>query len=194
MPTFDPSETELVGRVLAQQPGAWRAFEARYRRIIHRCILMTLSRHAAAPPGADVDEVYGELLLSLLDDDMRKLRLWDPARGASLGSWLGLLARNAAHDFVRGGHPTRAADAGELDRLTSPERSPLDAVLADERRALVSDTLGALRASDRRFLSLYFGERLTVEELAAKLCISVKTVYTRKHKLLTRLAAEMAAT
>jgi RNA polymerase sigma-70 factor, ECF subfamily len=40
-----------------------------------------------------------------------------------------------------------------------------------------------------QFLSLYFGRNLSVEEVAAEMGISVKTVYSKKHKLLTRLAA-----
>jgi len=193
MPMLDLSETELMSRVLARRPGAWRALEARYRRIVYRCIIMTLNRCTIGASHADVDEVYGELQLSLLQDDMRKLRLWDPARGASLGSWLGLLAKNAARDFVRSRGSAKETDTEQLAELSSPDGSPLDAVLADERRAQLSDTLAAYTERDRRFLTLYFGQGLSVEELAAEMGISEKTVYSKKHKLLHRLAGEMAA-
>lgn len=193
MPMLDLSETELMSRVLARRPGAWRELEARYRRIVYRCIIMTLNRCTIGASNADIDEVYAELQLSLLQDDMRKLRLWDPARGASLGSWLGLLAKNAARDFVRARGSAKETDTEQLAELSSPDGSPLDAVLADERRARLSDTLAAYTERDRRFLALYFGQGLSVEEMAAAMGISEKTVYTKKHKLLHRLAGEMAA-
>ena len=48
-----------------------------------------------------LDEMYAEVLLSLLRDDMRKLRIFDPQRGSKLGSWIGMLTTNATHDHLR---------------------------------------------------------------------------------------------
>ena len=67
-------------------------------------------------------------------NDMRKLRAYDPARGAKLGSWLGLLAINTAYDYLR-----QTSRRPLLDRIDgSPERagdgpSALDDLLEKER-------------------------------------------------------------
>ena len=185
----DWSENELIRRVLEREPGAWRQLESRYRRLIHRCITGVLSRCS----GTEVEEVYAELLISLLRDDMRKLRLWDPAKGTRLGSWLGLLAKNAARDHIRSHISRRPLEAEDLNHLAPAEHSPLDAVLANEWRERVIEALSSYSERDREFLELYFGKRMSVEELAAEMSISVKTVYTKKHKLLARLAAELRA-
>jgi RNA polymerase sigma-70 factor (ECF subfamily) len=42
---------------------------------------------------------------------------------------------------------------------------------------------------DRRFVELYYGCGLMPEEVAAAMNISVKTVYSKKNKLRTRLMA-----
>ena len=183
----DWTELELLRHLLAHEPRAWRQLETRYRRVMQRCIAKVLGRGHAA----EVDEVYAEVLAGLIRDDMRKLRLWDPARGTRLGSWLGLLSKNAARDHVRSHAARRATDADDLHHLPSPDHGPLEELLASEWRARVSDAVAACSERDREFLTLYFGRRLTVEELAAEMSISVKTVYTKKHKLLARLAAQL---
>lgn len=184
------TETELVRRVFADDARAWSELVRRYRPIIFRCIMKVLSRFESHRARADVDEVYGEVMMSLVRDDMRKLRLWDPSRGARLGSWIGLLAKNAAHDFARGSanrtHTDRVDDRFDIGWNGA---SPLDDMLASERRAQLEEVLAAYPAKDREFLALYFGRNLSAEEVAAAMGISVKTVYTKKHKLLTRLAA-----
>jgi RNA polymerase sigma-70 factor (ECF subfamily) len=184
------TETELVRRVLADDARAWNELVRRYRPIMFRCIMKVLARFESHRGRADVEEVYGEALMSLVRDDMRKLRLWDPGRGARLGSWLGLLAKNSAYDYARGSaNRTHTDRVDERFDLGWSGASPLDDMLASERRAQLADLLADYPARDREFLALCFGRNLSVEAVAAAMGISVKTVYTKKHKLLTRLAA-----
>jgi RNA polymerase sigma-70 factor (ECF subfamily) len=189
----DWSETELLRRVLRQETRAWGELVRRYRPVIYRCIMKILGRSDSYASPSDVDEVYGEVMMSLVRDDMRKLRLWDPARGARLGSWIGLLAKNAAHDYIRGNASRPVADQIDgLENVVGADESPLDDFLAIERRQRLSDKLAEYSEKDREFLALYFGRGMSVEEVAVEMGISVKTVYTKKHKLLTRLASHMA--
>jgi RNA polymerase sigma-70 factor (ECF subfamily) len=46
-----------------------------------------------------------------------------------------------------------------------------------------------LSDKDREFFALYFDEGLDVEQIAAKMQVSVKTVYTKKHKIQSRIEA-----
>jgi RNA polymerase sigma-70 factor (ECF subfamily) len=187
----DWSEDELLRRVLAYDGRAWSELVRRYRPVIFRCITRILGRGSFSS-GTDAEEVYAEVMMGLWRDDMRKLRLYDPARGAKLGSWIGLLAKNAAHDYIR-------AHAGKpqpdpMDRavdIDSQRESPLDDMLRSERHARLEELLAEYSAKDREFFTLYFGRGMSVEEVAVEMGISVKTVYTKKHKLLTRLATNV---
>jgi RNA polymerase sigma-70 factor, ECF subfamily len=190
----DWSETELLGHVLRHDARAWTELVRRYRPVVFRCISKILGR-SNIMTAIDVEEVYGELLANLVRDDMRKLRLWDPARGAKLGSWIGLLAKNAAHDYLRV-HTSRPIADHDIDRAAEVDgagNSPLDDVLLSERRERLEGMLAEYSDKDRAFFDLYFSRGMTVEEIAVEMGISVKTVYTKKHKLLTRLASTMAA-
>jgi RNA polymerase sigma-70 factor (ECF subfamily) len=180
--------TDLVRRLLTGSDRAWREFHARYDRLIYRCITKVTGRFASFVGQDDIREIYATLLVQLLANDMHKLRTFDPARGNRFGSWIGLLAINCAYDYLRAlrREPNRAPLA-EAELVCCDHPSPLDQVERRERAALVESTLRAFSAKDREFVALYFGEGLEPEQIAERMHISVKTVYSKKHKIQTRL-------
>ena len=95
------SDSALLSAVLRREERAWRELSRRYRPLVYRCVARVLRRHDPGGSAEDLNEVCGDLWYSLLRDDMHKLRCFDPARGARLSSWLGLLSINAACDFLR---------------------------------------------------------------------------------------------
>src|SRR5262245_42634819 len=78
----DWSDAELLGRVLRREAKAWNELVRRYRSLIFRCVTKVIGRYDSILSSADADEVYGEVLVALVRDDMRKLRLYDPRRAA----------------------------------------------------------------------------------------------------------------
>jgi RNA polymerase sigma-70 factor (ECF subfamily) len=55
----------------------------------------------------------------------------------------------------------------------------------------LEQTLGSFSKRDQLFVSLYYLEEREPEEIAEIMGISVKTVYTKKHKLRTRLCERL---
>ena len=108
----DWTDRQLLHRVLNQNELAWTELLRRYRSLIFRCITKVTGRYSPNMTNADVDEVFAEVLLSLLRDDMRKLRMYNPHRGTKLSSWIGMISVNAAYDFLRS-----AGRRPMLDRL-----------------------------------------------------------------------------
>jgi RNA polymerase sigma-70 factor (ECF subfamily) len=56
----------------------------------------------------------------------------------------------------------------------------------------VSDTLRTFSEKDQTFVRLYYVDGLSPEEVAAEMSISVKTVYSKKHKIRSRLEQALA--
>ena len=54
---------------------------------------------------------------------------------------------------------------------------------------MVSEILAEFSEKDREFITLYYGEGLEPEANSLRMGISVKTVYSKKHKIRTRLEA-----
>jgi RNA polymerase sigma-70 factor (ECF subfamily) len=146
----------------------------------------------------DINEIFGDVCVNILRDDMHKLRAYDPARGARLSSWLGLLAINAAYDYLRQSMRRPALlhldvldrDGREQDPLSERAAegpSALDHLLEKERWVVLERLLVGFSPRDRDFVQLYFRCGLSPEEVAAEMGISIKTVYSKKNKVRTRL-------
>ncbi len=188
-PPSDWTDRELLVRVLRSEDRGWAELVRRYRALIYRCVTKVTSKYAPNLSVADIDEVYAEVLMQLLRDDMHKLRLYDPTRGTKLGSWIGMITVNAAYDFLRGvaRRPFLDQIDGSLDPHEPCDRTPLDELLDKERWGHFVGLLDDFSEKDRTFLVLYYARGLEAEEVAQEMQISLKTVYSKKHKIRAHL-------
>ncbi|MBX3248466.1 MAG: sigma-70 family RNA polymerase sigma factor [Myxococcales bacterium] len=184
----DWTDRELLERMLEREAKAWREFHRRFDRLIYRCIHKVTVRFRSVVTEEDVEEIFCQLLVDLSCRDMHKLRAYEPQRGNKLSSWIGLLATNAAWDYLRGvARRPRTSEVAEAEHVQADDPTPHDELVAKERWALVNEALRDLSSKDRRFVELYYVEGLAPEEVAEQLHVSVKTVYSKKHKIRSRL-------
>jgi RNA polymerase sigma-70 factor (ECF subfamily) len=195
-PTADPSswtETALRDAMLARRADAWREFHRRYDRLIYRCIHKVTGRFPGRVGTEDVREIYAVFLLALNKREMHKLRTFDPGRGNKLSSWIGLLATNCAWDYLRRvARQPAASTLSDAEEVGSVDPSPYQRVLQKERWSVVNDILRSFSARDREFVRRYFVEGMSPEAIAEEMAISVKTVYSKKHKIRSRLQRALA--
>ncbi len=186
-------ERDLVARLLQDDPAAWRTFTSEFSRVIVGSIRRVLTRFTKVTNDHDVDEVYARFCFELLANDRRKLRRFDPEKGGSLGTWVGLLATNATYDYLRRIKRDRGCEPlPESDNIAGHSESPYDRMVLQQRAALTTQTLRSLSERDRQFVELYFGQGMDAEQIARKMNISIKTVYTKRHKITARLEALVA--
>jgi RNA polymerase sigma-70 factor (ECF subfamily) len=181
-------ESELLDGLLADDPAAWRSFNERYARLLYRCITRVTIHFAARVSSDDVQEIYANLCVQLLANDKAKLRTFDPARGNRLGSWLGLLATHCTYDYLRSRR--REPRFEEIPESLAESRNAADpfSVCAQREQArIVVELMETFSDKDRRFIELFYGEALAPDVIARRLKISVKTVYSKKHKIQGRL-------
>jgi len=184
------TESELVVGLLADEPLAWRAFEQRYASLIERCIAKILRRFNRIVSEEDVAEVRANVYLQLLSSDRNKLRSWSPDLGSRLSTWLGMIAIHAAYDHLRS--VRREPHKEELNaafELASSTPDPFQQTVSRQSLDRTRKAIEQFSDKDQVFAALYFGEGLEPEEIAEQMNISVKTVYTKKHKLQGRLLA-----
>jgi RNA polymerase sigma-70 factor (ECF subfamily) len=187
------SDEALVDGMLRDRADAWREFQRRFDRLIHRCITKVTRRFSTLVMHEDVREIYAILLLSLLSNDKHKLRTFDPERGNRFSSWIGLLAINASYDYLRGlkREPCKGTMAEAAD-LVCELPDPFELTAEHQRAQIAARALASFSERDREFASLYFGEGMDPSEIARSLNISVKTVYSKKHKIQSRLESALA--
>jgi len=182
------SEQELLEGLIADDPEAWRQFNVRYARLIYACISRVTARFSGVVHADAVAEIYSMLCLGLLSNEKSKLRSYEPGRGSKLGTWLGLLATHTAYDYLRSvRRMPKYADLSEAEQLSSEQPDPAEQTLVRERAAIAASVLRDFSDKDREFVRLYYGEGMTPEAVARRMKISVKTVYSKKHKIQRRL-------
>lgn len=188
---FDNDEI-LVAGMLRNHPAAWSAFVTRFERLVLRCISKVTRRFAAVVSQDDVREIAATFYVSILANDMKKLRSFDPARGSKLSSWIGLLAINTAYDYLRSlkREPQKEA-LFEASDIVSDSPDPFELTSEHERASITQATLADFSEKDRAFAALYFGEGMDPRAIAERLDISVNTVYSKKHKIQSRLESAL---
>ncbi len=184
----EASDLELVEGLVHNHPEAWQALTLRYGRLIQSCIQRVTARFSSVVQKDDAAEIYSMLFVQLLSNDRHKLRTFAPERGCKLGTWLGMLATHTAYDFLRSIRKApHATGLAEAEVLSGDAPDPSEVTLQHERMARVSAVLAEFTHKDRQFLELYFAQGLEPDEVARRMGISVKTVYSKKHKIQRRL-------
>jgi len=198
-PALTPAEwtdRQLLRHVLGNKETAWVELLRRYRALIYRCITKVTNKHAPTLSNADIDEIFADVLMNLLRDDMRKLRMYNPNRGTKLGSWIGMISINSAYDFLRSASRRPLLD--KIDGSPEPnedttDRSPLEILIEKERWDHLNEALVDFSDRDRKFVQLYYGQGLDASVVAEHMCISLKTVYSKKHKIRAHLRRMVAS-
>jgi RNA polymerase sigma-70 factor (ECF subfamily) len=186
-------ETTLLDGLLGDDANAWREFNVRYARLIYACIGRITARFGGVVRADAVNDIYSMLCVQLLSNDKIKLRTFEPGRGSKLGTWLGLLATHTAYDYLRSVRRIpRHADLSEAEQLSSETPDPSEETLVRERAQIASEVMASFSDKDREFARLYYGEGLTPEDVARRMRISIKTVYSKKHKIQRRLETLLA--
>jgi RNA polymerase sigma-70 factor (ECF subfamily) len=184
----DSSDEALVDGLICERSGAWREFQRRYERLIHRCITKVTLRFSNLVVQEDLREIHAIFLLSLLSNDKHKLRSFDPQRGNRLAGWIGRLAVNAAYDYLRALKREPAKETlAEAAEIVCELPDPFELTAEHERADIVARAMASFSDRDREFASLYFGEGMDPSEIARTLNISVNTVYAKRHKIQSRL-------
>jgi RNA polymerase sigma-70 factor (ECF subfamily) len=100
-----------------------------------------------------------------------------------------MISVNAAYDFLRsaGRRPLLDKVDGAADPHEEVDRTPLDMLLEKERWGHLNDMLTDFSDKDRTFVELYYRRGLEADEIAAEMQISLKTVYSKKHKIRAHL-------
>jgi len=192
-PATEWTDADLLARMLVREGQAWREFHRRFDRLIYRCIHKVTSRFTNVVSSEDVREIYAQLLMNLTARDMHKLRTFDQERGNKLSSWIGLLATNTAWDYLRTvARQPQYAGLADAEEIGTTHEDPCDQLLAKERWGMVNEMLQSFSRKDRTFVRLFYVDGLTPEEIAEQMSISVKTVYSKKHKIRCRLERALA--
>jgi RNA polymerase sigma-70 factor (ECF subfamily) len=194
LPDTDP-QRDLIAKALAHEPGAVRELVDRLSPVIERRVTAALWRQARGRDARqEVRDITQEVFLSLFSGDGKALRAWDPTRGMSLDSFVGLLAQHQVASILRSGRasPWRDEPTAEatLDRLPDAHASA-ESVVRDREK------LGLLLARVRERLTprgIELFQRLVVnEETPEDLCTATGMTRDALYQWRSRLLRSVRA-
>lgn len=187
------SETELRDRMIRREEAAWREFQRRYDRLVW----LQIHRLGAAFPRSlapvDLEEIHANLYAALLTNDMHRLRCWDASKGTRLATWIALLTMNIARDYLRA--VTRRPGCAPIESVASTlpcDSDPAEHAASRQTCARLSDAVSEMSERDRSVIVRIYLDEATPDEVAAELGMSVKTVYTRTHRIRHALRRRIA--
>ena len=124
----------LLELLIQGSPHAWQEFNHRYSRMLNACIARVIHKFSKSVGSEDAKEIYSALCLSLVSQDMRRLRSFEKDRGTKLGTWLAMLAVHTAYDHLRA---IRRRPAGipieNMAELVEPQPLPEELCIQQQR-------------------------------------------------------------
>jgi len=182
-------ERRLLERLLSGDSRAFSEFYRRYHRLVASCVRKVFIKWSADFTEDEIDDVIGSVFLGFMQNDYKKLRMFDPNRGFRLSTWVGIIATNATVDHIRrNAYPTVSyEDAFQRKELQSSFLSPAEHLERQEEQRLVAAAMETLTPGDREFLQLVYDLQLPPEEIAARLKLNINTVYSKKNKIIHKL-------
>ena len=195
-----PDPRLLIQQALAGDPASVRALVDRLSPVVSRRVAATLwQRSARRNVAQDAVDMTQDVFVALFQADGKALRAWDPARGMSLESFVGLLTQHQVISILRSGRtsPWREEPAdidAELETISAGAPSP--ETIASSRESLRT-LLDRLRQTlSPRGLELF--QRIIVDEepietLSAATGLTKDAIYqwkSRLHRTIRKLAAD----
>lgn len=184
------AELTLREGLLRGDDRAWRSFSQQHGRLVCATVARIVRRFGLIATSEDVREIEAWFSVELLANDKAKLRAFQPERGVRFSTWIAMLASHTAYDFLRKRRREPRADLEyDTEGVACERPDPYSNCELMERGRLLESLARELTDKDREFLDLYYGEGLEPTEIASRMGISVKTVYSKKHKIQGRLEA-----
>ena len=156
------ADERLVAHLVAREDAAWEALLARHGGMIEATCRRTLRQAGQASDEAAVADAVAEVFRTLLQNDGRILRRFRP--GASLGTYLHMVARNRTISLLRRRAPSGVPWLGGV----SEAEDPAALALAAERRQRLGEALESLPEREAELLDLFYLKALSYREISAR--------------------------
>ncbi len=190
-----PSDVLLICEALSGGRRAMRTLVGRLVPVLRARVVRRLGAGHT-----EVEDVVQEVWLSLLADNERCLRSYDPTRGTTLEGYVGRVAERRAISWLRRqtaqrrGGEMRSVGCEPLDRAVSGINDPAEMLAAQQLAgALGAHLVASLPSVGREILRLVYTDGCPPTSAARELSVSLQVVYNWQHRIRVLSRAWMAA-
>lgn len=168
-------ELEIIAWIQARDERGAEALLKHYGPLMRYIVAPIL------PNRQDQDECLSEAAMRVWD----KIELYDPARG-TWSAWLTALTRNTALNHARQNRRHGSPEPVSAE-TPSPEPTPEERILQQERQATLQQALQALSPKDRTLFYRKYYYLQTTAQIASELGITERAVEGRLYRLKKQL-------
>jgi RNA polymerase sigma-70 factor (ECF subfamily) len=172
MPLGNPTDEDLIARIMRAEPAAARILYSRYGRLVYSLARQVVGDAAAA------EEVTQDVFL-LVWEKAGTYR----AEKARVATWIARIARNRAIDVLRQQRSRDTRSKGAWEELKKAAEAPApdagDVMETERLRARVREAVASLPEDQKAALMLAYFRGLTHQEIAAQLGEPLGTIKTR---------------
>jgi RNA polymerase sigma-70 factor (ECF subfamily) len=180
-PVADPTDNELVSRLLSGDAAAFTALYDRYAPLAYSVALRIVNRPDRS------EDVVQEAFIKLWNS----AQSFDGRRG-SLRSWLMTMVRNRAIDHVRGRFRHDAEELSlTLDIQAAQGTDPFEHAAQSEERRAIASALASLSPEQKKTVELAYFGGLSQPEIAGAMGVPLSTVKGRMRLALEKLHGAM---
>lgn len=186
-------------KLLAGDSAPWRQFVNATAPSVLATVRRIFARYGRNGSPTEHEDVSQEVYLKFAREDYKLLRHFDPAK-AKLSTFVGVVARSAAIDYLRKLKPAaediddHAEKLASTDHGTQPCHTPgfghqtsiKDSVFKGLPASLISD-------KQRHILCLLYDHDLDPEDVAKHLGVETQTIRSAKHKAITKIREHLAS-
>ena len=183
------SEKELLSGCIQGSKEAWDAFVEKYTNLIYHTINKTFKTNTSDFFYQDITDIHNNVFLSLMENDYRKLKQYEGKNGCTVSSWLLVVTRNLALNYIKKLkkyiplEDDTSDSANVIEKVPDPQQQPDEELSKKESWEMLKELIKDLNSKDVLFLKLCYEEELPPEEIAEMLSITVNNVYTRKKRI-----------
>ena len=164
------NEAELINRCRQKDKKAWDVFVQRYSKLIYWSIRKRLSASGFGAKQEDIESIFQEVFLSILEGD--KLQQVKDAK--TLPAWLAVIGANKTVDFIRS--KIRQERKMELNSSILKDADSKQELETKDLINAIGNAINSLSAREKVIISLNLFEGKTHKEIAAIIDMPTNTV------------------
>ncbi len=185
----------FIERCHAGAPGIREEFVDGYGALVRFAMSSVLRQRGVQMQPEETEDLFQSLLVSFLDRDCRRLKLYDGRGGASFATFVRVCATRQTLDHLR--HLRRQPNfvredaPGEgrslFEEMADPQPGPEAAAATEETLRHLRDVVAALPAREQLLVRLHFVEGRSIPEVARALGITDNATHVMKSRLRAKL-------
>ncbi|MGA1797087.1 MAG: RNA polymerase sigma factor [bacterium] len=174
----------LIEGCINRKKDAWNTFVDTYAKLIYNYIIRSLGRYSYPFHDDDLDEIFNNVFLALLEENYKRLRNFRGQNERSFAAYLRQISFHISIDFLRQQRRFQTLEQIEYKICSKDNYEKLD---YDDLREIIGDIKGHLPERHNYLFHLIYEEELDSPEIAEILNIKLNAVHQLKFRMIQNL-------